>query len=401
MGKRKTIEEARSIIEGKDGNGCKLLSTEYINNNTKLSILCACGNPFETRLKDFMNGQKQCKECGKEILKQKLKGEKVKFNCDYCGEEHEQNPSAYEKSEHHFCSVECKNKWISENKSGENSPLYDRVKCKCNNCGQDMEITKSQYENSNSHFCSQECKAEWQHKYNGGENNPLYNRIKCECDYCGKKIEITPSRYENSEHHFCSRECKDNYWIENVKTGEEHPRWIEKFIIQCDYCGKDLEPMTQLQINQNEHHYCSRECMGKWRSENVKGENHPSYNPDLTDEEREINRDYPEYKEWIKSIYKRDNYQCQCCGKHGGDLNAHHIYSFTDYEDLRTEIDNGICLCKDCHTELHKEYGYKHTTWQKFRIFLFNKYLQTKDLHLLALIETIDLRFIQLNNKAS
>jgi hypothetical protein len=46
-------EKVKSYIEGKEGNGCKLLSTEYINNYTGLSIQCACGNEFKTIFASF------------------------------------------------------------------------------------------------------------------------------------------------------------------------------------------------------------------------------------------------------------------------------------------------------------------------------------------------------------
>ena len=37
------------------------------------------------------------------------------------------------------------------------------------------------------------------------------------------------------------------------------------------------------------------------------------------------------------------------CGKRGGDLQAHHIKRFVDYIELRTDISNGLTLCKECH----------------------------------------------------
>ena len=63
----------------------------------------------------------------------------------------------------------------------------------------------------------------------------------------------------------------------------------------------------------------------------------------------------PEYRIWRKQVYERDNYTCQHCGKKGGRLNAHHIKPFSKWENLRTEVDNGITLCEKCHKKLHKE----------------------------------------------
>jgi len=57
----------------------------------------------------------------------------------------------------------------------------------------------------------------------------------------------------------------------------------------------------------------------------------------------------PEYVQWRKGIYKRDDYTCRQCEARGGRLEAHHIKSFASHPELRFDIDNGITLCKSCH----------------------------------------------------
>lgn len=64
-----------------------------------------------------------------------------------------------------------------------------------------------------------------------------------------------------------------------------------------------------------------------------------------------------EYREWRDAVFKRDNYSCQRCGKHGGTLNAHHIIRYRNSESMRTDINNGITLCEKCHRIVHKEEG--------------------------------------------
>lgn len=69
------------------------------------------------------------------------------------------------------------------------------------------------------------------------------------------------------------------------------------------------------------------------------------------------------YKEWRKTVFKRDGYLCKDCGIKGdqveGYLEAHHIKGYTYYKELRYEIANGITLCRKCHLKRHKVAGVK------------------------------------------
>lgn len=63
-----------------------------------------------------------------------------------------------------------------------------------------------------------------------------------------------------------------------------------------------------------------------------------------------------EYNLWRDSVYHRDYWTCQDCGKHcGKDIVAHHIKSFADYPELRTSIENGVTLCRKCHGLRHRK----------------------------------------------
>lgn len=58
----------------------------------------------------------------------------------------------------------------------------------------------------------------------------------------------------------------------------------------------------------------------------------------------------PQYIEWRKNIYKRDNFKCQWPNcKQNKKLNAHHIKNWANFPGLRFIIDNGITLCKYHH----------------------------------------------------
>jgi hypothetical protein len=58
----------------------------------------------------------------------------------------------------------------------------------------------------------------------------------------------------------------------------------------------------------------------------------------------------PQYKEWRKKIYARDNHKCQwpnCTNTKK--LQAHHIYRWADFPGLRFHTQNGITLCRTHH----------------------------------------------------
>ena len=83
-------------------------------------------------------------------------------------------------------------------------------------------------------------------------------------------------------------------------------------------------------------------------------ENHPNWKGGICSEMYLLRRSY-EYGIWRNSVFERDNYVCQACGKRGDELNAHHILSFRDFPHKRFDISNGITLCKKCHRKLHKK----------------------------------------------
>ena len=101
----------------------------------------------------------------------------------------------------------------------------------------------------------------------------------------------------------------------------------------------------------------------------MSGKDSPSWKGGITKESESARKTF-EYKEWRKSIFINYNFTCQKCYKSGGDINAHHINNFSDFPELRTDILNGICLCKKCHRNFHKNYGYKNNTIKQLQEYL-------------------------------
>lgn len=90
------------------------------------------------------------------------------------------------------------------------------------------------------------------------------------------------------------------------------------------------------------------------------GELSPAYKHGQTSELKLL-RYTEEGIKWRKECMVRDNFTCQICEQVGGTLNVHHIKSFVHFEEERYNIDNGITLCKECHSDIHKKYGYSKT----------------------------------------
>lgn len=81
----------------------------------------------------------------------------------------------------------------------------------------------------------------------------------------------------------------------------------------------------------------------------LKGDKAPNWKGGITSSNKKA-RSSREFKEWRKQVFERDCYACQCCGDNkGGNLHAHHIENFSEHENKRFDIDNGITLCDKCH----------------------------------------------------
>lgn len=98
--------------------------------------------------------------------------------------------------------------------------------------------------------------------------------------------------------------------------------------------------------------HCKKDC---------RGENHWNWKGGTASESQKI-RNSPEYCAWRKGVFVRDNFTCQMCGQFGGYLEAHHIKPFSEYPELRLDLDNGITLCRGCHRDLHGKKRCGHGT---------------------------------------
>jgi hypothetical protein len=144
----------------------------------------------------------------------------------------------------------------------------------------------------------------------------------------------------------------------------------QKLKYKCE-CGNDSYiAFAKFQGGQR----CDK-CKAKKISEKLSGPNSLNWDHTKTMEERLKDRRYPEYYEWRRAVFARDDYSCQVCGERGGVLNAHHIQGFAKFPELRTEVSNGITLCNDCHSLYHRKVEHNTATLEGWTYFN-NEYLE-------------------------
>lgn len=184
-------------------------------------------------------------------------------------------------------------------------------------------------------------------------------RIDRDCECCGKPFQTTQSEIDkahsrNSEVRYCSREC----WRTSTQ-GEGNPSWKGGDVeLKCAYCQKTFFRSRASTIAQRTGLvYCTFDCRAKHLAED------PTISPNWKDgaavKQYGIRKSW-QYSQWRKAVFEKDNYTCQKCRKRGGRLHAHHLYEFSEYEELRFHIKNGHTLCKSCHVAIKgKEREYR------------------------------------------
>ena len=206
--------------------------------------------------------------------------------------------------------------------------------------------------------------------YRYSENSNF--KVDFVCNHCGKICNRSINTVVNHDidEYVCSdcaiQEQHDNsidlvgqtftYWTvlhfdeEKARASRRRKYWV----CQCK-CGK-IESVLQDTLLNGTSKSCG--CYAKEiLSERFIGENNPSYNPNLTDEDRISRRYINGYKEWRDEVKRKANYTCDCCGQWGGDLRSHHLNCFKDFPTQRLDITNGVCLCNHCHSEFHSYMG--------------------------------------------
>lgn len=148
-----------------------------------------------------------------------------------------------------------------------------------------------------------------------------------------------------------------NAGLKGYMSGENNCNW-NGGKPKCIDCGKELSSYNAKRCP---------ECYYKFN----KGSNVYNWKGGLGGRMKQL-RSSGEYKVWRLDVYQRDWFTCQMpgCGYKGKYIEAHHIVRVADDESLMFNIENGITLCKECHSKIrNKEKEYEE---------LFRNIIKTK-----------------------
>jgi len=156
-----------------------------------------------------------------------------------------------------------------------------------------------------------------------------------------------------------------------MKGRPKSPEHIEK--VRQAKQGRALSTSHRCRISEALTGRPKSESFRQHMSLSRRGARNPNYNPDRDKVERaRLGRTWwLGYGSWVADVLARDDYRCVLCGRGRPDveLNAHHLDNYHDFEERRTDVNNGATLCLDCHGDFHRKYGRKGTTEAHFEAF--------------------------------
>lgn len=137
-------------------------------------------------------------------------------------------------------------------------------------------------------------------------------------------------------------------WCEETRRNPEDKRILQ---VRCKKCNKWFIPSPQEVRGRSKiinkgykgesNFYCSEECKHTCSI----------YNKVLYPEGyAPRSADRPYQKEWADTVKQKAGYKCEICGS-TANLVAHHIEPVKTHPHLQADIDNGVCLCGNCHNK--------------------------------------------------
>ena len=136
-----------------------------------------------------------------------------------------------------------------------------RVKKICKTCGKEFEVPLSVIKYGGGKYCSQKC---FYISREGKHNYADTKKVKRICKFCGKSFYTysSPSTIKRGMGKFCSRLCQGKWRTENLK-GVNHPCWRRKKR-ECLVCGKTFYVIPS-RVKDGGGKFCSNKCYSLYR----------------------------------------------------------------------------------------------------------------------------------------
>ena len=314
-----SYEKIKKFIQEHDE--CELITTEkefydVVSSGTppsevKLLLRCKCGETFERGWGKLKIPRLKCNRCATEqrASKRRLSMEEINKRLSNVGLKYSRGTIENHGTRFYVFCPECGNEFDTCLYSVSQHQKDGYMTCQECSIKRAKNIVKTPYNKIKEYFQTNGCiLLSAESEYENTNSKLTYIAT------CGHENITSWGAFQNSKHHVCS-ECK-----KKICAGEKAYNWK----------GGTQEP------------------------ENVA-----------------FRKTY-DLKKWHKDVFHRDNYTCQCCHTRGGRLNAHHLDGYNWCVEKRTNVDNGVCLCEDCHMLFHKIYGYGNNTKEQFEEFIKN-----------------------------
>ena len=207
----------------------------------------------------------------------------------------------------------------------------------CEICSKDFKTYPSLIKIGKGKYCSRKC-----------SDFTTNEKVIVKCRICSKEFTTNKDRIKDGRGKFCSRPCYEQDWNKRI------PGWNKGQVNTWSIGNQYRKGIPNLYWKTH-----NKEKIGdknhKWISDRSKLKGHNS-------QERRSSA----YIIWRHEIHKRDNWTCRlkddtCKGK----IEVHHILSFTNYPNLRHDINNGITLCKKHHPRKRKDEDNMREVFQK------------------------------------
>lgn len=85
--------------------------------------------------------------------------------------------------------------------------------------------------------------------------------MKVNCAYCNTELERQLWQIKNCKNSFCNMTCHGKWKSENL-IGDNHPTY-KKIEVQCKQCGKKVEKSPS-HIKRSKNIFCNSKCYSKW-----------------------------------------------------------------------------------------------------------------------------------------